>query len=185
MKEKYFRSAVKYLERGLEIYPENRNCLLLLGNAKALYEKDFKGAIRLYFQMMEIGGEDQNAISNTMQMLDNIDNAAETGFKIKILKQLDSIQSGNDRVNYFLGKLYGQFRGNLDSAEYYLNRSIMANPSFPDPYKDLGVIYGIRGNFEKAAEVLKKAADLDPEDQKVRENLALTRKIIEQQKRGK
>jgi tetratricopeptide (TPR) repeat protein len=177
-KEDDFNHSLKYLNKALEIYPENKNCLLLLGNVYGIYKKDFKGAIREYLDVIHLDGYNENAFRNALVMLERMDNSRETDYKIGICRLLYGVNPDDARLNYMLGKLYGQFKGNLDSALIFLEKSVTLAPGEVAAYKDLGVIYGMKKDYENSLRVFKKAAELAPDDAQVRENLAITYQLL-------
>lgn len=176
----YYQFSVKYLEKALSIYPLAVNGLVLYGNVLTLYKKDHKQAIVQYLKVLDFDPFNKNAFSNTLQVLGSVDNVRESDYKVMILKRLYAINPDNTDVNYSLGKLYGQFKGNLDSACYYLERSISLDPGNLGAYKDLGIVYSMRGEYTKAMEIFSKAEKIDPSDQQVRQNIQITRQIMNQ-----
>lgn len=182
LKNKDFQMSQQYLNQAIKIYPGNKNCLLLMGNVYALYRKDYKGAIDLYLKVITLDGYNELAYNNILSVLGNIDNAKETDYKIGVCAELLKVNPDNGAPNYILGKLYGQFKGNIDTAEYFFKRSAALSPENAGSYKDLGVIYGIKKEYDKAIQAFKKAAELDPKDIQVRQNLEITYKLIEQRK---
>jgi protein O-mannosyl-transferase len=178
-----FEHSLRYLARALEIYPGNKNALLLQGNVYSLYYHDQKAAIGNYLYVMQMEGYNNNAFNNALLLLTKMTEPKETDYRISILKKLESYKPESDEVQYLIGKMYGQYKGNLDSAEYFLRKAISLNPTNSGPFKDLGVIYGMRKQYKEAEEVLSKALQLDPQDNQVRQNLALTRQLLEQQKK--
>jgi protein O-mannosyl-transferase len=182
LKNQDLQMSEQYLNRAIKIYPGNKNCLLFLGNIDAVYHKDYKGAIGKYLEVIALDGYNENAFNNTLAILNNLDNAKEADYKISICNTLGKVNPNSGELTYVLGKLYGQFKGNLDTAEYFFRRAIEILPDNAAPYKDLGVLYGMQRKYDKAIAVFKKAAELDPKDEQVRQNLAITYQMIEQTK---
>jgi tetratricopeptide (TPR) repeat protein len=182
-KTEYYELSLMYLKKAIAIYPKASNGLLLYGNVLTLYKKDYKQSIAQYLKILEFDLYNTNAVSNTLQVLGSLDNAKESDYKIGVLTRLYAISPDNPDVNYSLGKQYGQFRGNLDSAAYFLERSVSLNPENPGPCKDLGIVYSMKGDFNRALEIFSRAQKLDPSDQQVRQNIQLTRQIMNQNNR--
>jgi tetratricopeptide (TPR) repeat protein len=180
-KEEYFNTACKYLEKAIALYPRTNNGLVLYGNAMALYKKDYKKAIEQYLKVLDYDPYDNHAFDNTLNVLGSIDNGQETQYKLRVLNRLFSVNSNNALVNYNIGKIYGQFKGNLDSACYFLERSVNLAPDNLAGYKDLGIVYSMKGDYTKALAVFSKAQSLDPNDQQIRQNIMLTHQIMAKQ----
>ena len=173
-----FDRSLAYLGRALEIYPGNKNALLLLGNVYGVYQKDYKKAIKQYLQVIHLEGYNDDALRNTLIMLERIDNTRETDYKISVCRSLYVMDPQNARVNALLGNLYGQFKGNFDSAVIFLERSVSLAPEEISAYKDLGVIYGMRKDYENALRVFRKASEVAPGDQQIQQNLAITYQLL-------
>lgn len=58
--------------------------------------------------------------------------------------------------------LYHQ--GKLSGAESAFKKSIKLNPRFPQPYRNLGDMYGAEGRYEEAIQMLLKGYELNPAD---------------------
>jgi len=179
----YYQLSVTYLEKALSIYPKATNGLVLYGNVLSLYKKDYKQSILQYFKVLEFDPNNKIAFSNTLQVLGSIDSGLESAYKLRILKHLYSINPQHPDVNYNLGKQYGQFIGNLDSASYFLERSIKLNSGNLAAYKDLGIVYSMQGDYTRALDIFSKAASLDPSDQQIRQNIRVTHQIMDQRRK--
>jgi tetratricopeptide (TPR) repeat protein len=149
----------------------------------SIYKQDHKKAIEQYFKVLDFDPYNRNAYTNSILVLGSIDNTRETAYKISALKHLYAINPDNADVNYNLGKMYGQFLGNTDSSCYFLERSISLNSGNISAYKDLGIVYSMRGEYNKALDVFSRAQKLDPSDQQVRQNIMITNQIMNQKKR--
>jgi tetratricopeptide (TPR) repeat protein len=182
-KDEYYQLSLKHLEKAISIYPKSVNGLILYGNVLSMYKKDHKLAITQYMSVLGFDRYNANAYSNAVQVSGLIDNGLETEYKIWVLKSLNSINPDNADVNYNLGKLYGQFKGNLDSSSYFLEHSISLNPVNKAALKDLGIVYSMKGEYPKALAVFSKAEKLDPADKQIRQNILITRRIMDQKRK--
>jgi tetratricopeptide (TPR) repeat protein len=182
-KAEYYELSVKHLEKAIEIYPQTSNGLLLYGNVLTIYKKDYKRAIEQYLKILDFDPYNNNAYSNAVRVLGTLDNNQESTYKLSVLKRMYSSNPENAQVNYSLGKIYGQFRGNVDSARYFLERAIHFNPGDVAAYKDLGIVYSMQGEYGKALDIFSRAQQIDPGDPQIRQNIALTRQIMNQQRK--
>ena len=178
----YYELSMKHLEKAIRIYPKASNGLLLYGNALAMYKKDYKQAIVQYLTVLDFDPYNKNAFTNALQVMGSLDNSHESEYKIRILKHLNSINPASSEVNYSLGKIYGQFKGNLDSASWFLERSINLDAGNIAAYKDLGIVYSMKGEYTRALDVFSRAEKLDPADQQIRHNILITRQAMDQKK---
>jgi len=176
----YYEHSVRYLEKAISIYPKAINGLLLYGNVLSLYKKDYKGSILYYEKTLEIDPYNTTALKNTLQILGTIDNGQEAHYKTGVLRRLLRAAPDDPEVNYNLGKIYGQFLGNLDSASYFLERAVSLAPENVSIYKDLGIVCSLKGDYARALEIFSKARKLDPADEQIRQNIQLTHRIMQE-----
>lgn len=109
----------------------------------------------------------QNA-NITINRFDDIDK------KISETKEFYKFNPNVFELNYNLGKWYGQFKNNIDSAIFYLERAVFLKKNSKEGYKDLGVAYGFKHRYNDAITVFKKAEELAPDDEQIFYNLAIT-----------
>jgi tetratricopeptide (TPR) repeat protein len=181
-KEQDFQFAFKYLQKAVSIYPYNNNSLILLANARVFYQNDYKGAIDLYMRVLSFDPYDKNAFGNLFKVLPAIDDARETDYKLGILLKLNNLHPDDSELNRVIGKLYGQYKGNLDSAAFYLVKATTLSPENPVAFKDLGIVYGMQHDYDRALQALQTALKLDPNDAQIRQNISITYHMIEQNK---
>jgi len=182
IKGEYYRRSIGYLEKALSIYPRATNGLVLYGNVLAVYKKDFKQAIGQYLKVLEYEPLNGNALSNTLQVMNSLDNRTNLTFKIAVLRTLLAARPDHPEVNYTLGKLYGQFAGNLDSSRFFLERSAGLDPTDKAVFKDLGIVYSMQGDYQRALDAFGRAQKLDPADAQIRQNIAITYQIMNRSK---
>jgi len=187
LKTEYLDQAILYLKRAVDIYPRYNDALLLLGNAQweryGSLDSTFK-----YYERILIHNPGYDKVytnifrTNVKQVFDNpekVDN------NIKILHKLEKYNSTSFYVNYYLGKIYGRYKNNLEASIDYLERAALINPDNVMVFKDLGVAYGLANRFESSANALSAAVKLDPDDPVLRMNLAMTYLNLRQVQKGK
>jgi len=98
------------------------------------------------------------------------------------LKIAQKLQPDNVVVPYGFGcyyllvpKAYGK---NIDKAEVYFTRALALDPLVPDIYVRLAEIWMLRDDKSKADEYLKKAIELDPQNELVRDVQSRTCRFI-------
>lgn len=70
-------------------------------------------------------------------------------------------------------------RNRPDDAIYELNQSLTIYPLFADAINNLGVAYGMKGDYMYAIEILQRGVELFPEHTRMKENLARARSLME------
>jgi len=178
LKQKYFEESFKYLTKAISIYPANTSGHLLLGNALAIGRQDYKGAIDEYMKVISMDPANTNAYQNTVKVLNSLNTRENADYILQVCLKLNAVDPANGMVNYLIGKVYGQFKGNLDSSEVYLLRAVTFSPGNPSAYKDLGVLYGMKQQLDKALGMFKKANELDPDDTLTKQYMALTYQLM-------
>ncbi|MFI5184934.1 MAG: tetratricopeptide repeat protein, partial [Vicinamibacteria bacterium] len=65
-------------------------------------------------------------------------------------------------ANYFLARM-ARAENELEEALRFARRSVEANPSYADPWSELGLIYLRLGQPEKADQALRRCLEIDPD----------------------
>lgn len=74
--------------------------------------------------------------------------------------EVDRDPSGSDY--YYIGTDFGKVANNLPLAIVYLKKAVAANPKAELYYEDLGVAYGLNGQFDDAIATSEKLLQLNP-----------------------
>ncbi|MEI7898554.1 MAG: hypothetical protein WCJ26_16075 [bacterium] len=167
--------AIKYLEKALVIYPGNTNALLLLGNARILANNDFKGGLSLYVQVLSSDNLNKPAFGNAVKVLAGMDYSVDAQFMLSTSQFLYRINPENGRLNAILGRLYGQYKNNPDSAVFFMETAARQLPDDSGVLKDLGIAYAMDSKFEKSLSAFEQALRLVPGDEALKQNIAVTK----------
>ena len=171
----YLKLAIKYLQKSIEIYPNYNDALLLLGNAYFEYNKDYDKIIYYYKRILNRNPNYENVYNNISLIFSRLDSV---DYKIRVYNELYKINQNRYDVNYNLGLLYGRYKNDYTKAIKHFQRAVKIKPVKVEAYKDLGVVYGMMHEFEKSAQVLQKAAELDKNDPQVLINLGITYRAL-------
>jgi tetratricopeptide (TPR) repeat protein len=129
-------------------------------------------------KVISIDPYNTNAYQNAIKVLGYMNRAENADYMLQVCYRLKAVNPAGGDIDYLIGKVYGQFKGNLDSSEVYLLRAVALSPGNPAAYKDLGVLYGMKQELDKALTMLKKANELDPGDVQTKQNLDMTYKLM-------
>jgi tetratricopeptide (TPR) repeat protein len=176
LKIEYLDQAIFYLRRAIKIHPEYNEALLLMGNAQWERHHNLDSLFNYYDLILQrIPNYEQvylnlfnSKINKEFEKLEKADQ------NIIVLQKLEKYNSNNFYVNYYLGRIYGRYKNELNLSSYYLEKAVKINPNNIAVFKDLGVVYGITKEYEKSANSLSKAVKLDPNDPLLKINLAMT-----------
>ncbi len=171
LREEYLKKAMVYLKRSVKIHPGYADAWLLLGNGYYEYTKDYDSVLWAYGKILEANPNYERVWTNLDIIFNRIDSA---DFKIKIYEGLLKINPDRFEPNYQLGILWGKNKNNLAMAFPFLKKSVQINPKSAFALKDLGVAYGIAGNFDSSLIYLQRAVEIDPKDAQTMVNIGIT-----------
>lgn len=93
---------------------------------------------------------------------------------IQTIQNILQRDSTNARAWAKLGELYGRYLNNLNAAEQFLLQSIKFDSNLVTAIENLGVVYGLRRDFNKSLTFFLKAVSLSPNESRIHRNLANT-----------
>lgn len=171
-KNNYLRQAQKYLKKALEIYPQNSNALLLLGNADFKLGEYFASR-ECYRKCLALNPGNKLALNNlrNVAIMTNKDEIFE---EARITYKMLLNYKPEDAENYFgLGLAYRGLN-KFDSAIISLEKSLELKPDYVDALSKMGEIYGQNLNrIDRAEDCFLKAIKIKPNDESSLENLGI------------
>lgn len=72
------------------------------------------------------------------------------------------------------GEIEGKIFGNIYNSIYYLNQALQIAPNDFTTLENLGVAYGITGDFEKSLSFFYRALEQNPENAQLLRNISLS-----------
>ena len=176
LKIEYLDKAIIYLNRAINIHPKYNDALLLMGNAQWERYHNLDSTFAYYELILKNNPEFEQVYSNLFDTKINkvFDKPENANQNINILHKLELYNSNHFSINYNLGRIYGRYKNNMIFSGRYLEKAAKINPNNIIVFKDLGVVYGMVGDFKKSANALSKAVELDPNDPILKINLAMT-----------
>ncbi|MBQ4010072.1 MAG: tetratricopeptide repeat protein [Bacteroidales bacterium] len=187
--------SIKYLKKSNEIYASDgkknskkhsstavySDAMNLLGNA--YFEiGDIANALDSYTKIITAypnhdiaNGNIRVVLMQTPGMLRNKLTTSTVPELLEALGNLIKVKPECGEAYYVLGVLYGRELGNMEASIQCFEKAetckFEKNASY---YKDLGVAYGISGNYAESIPALEKAIELDPDDDLSYTNLGYT-----------
>ena len=191
--------AIKYLKKSNDIYTSDghkksnkhhsnmvyTDAVNLLGNA--YFEMgDIANALDAYLSIVKVYPQHDIANRNIKVVLLNTPNylmhkksTSSIPEILNVMSELVQIMPNCGEAYYALGVIYGRELQNMEASLQCFGKAesidFEKNASY---YKDLGVAYGISGNYEKSIKALEKAIELDPKDHLTYTNLGYTYKNL-------
>jgi tetratricopeptide (TPR) repeat protein len=175
-REVMLKQAIQYLNRAIQIHPAYNDALLLMGNAQWELYHHPDSVFKYYRKILERNPTYSRVYTNLFQSeIHQIFNRPERADEnLRLLHQLEAYHPQHYGVNYSLGRIYGRYKNDLEQSLFYLEKAATIDPGRVEVFKDLGVAYGLAGNYSASARALTKAVQLNPDDPVLRINLAMT-----------
>jgi Flp pilus assembly protein TadD len=171
-KSKYINRAIFYLNKANEIYPQNQNSWLLLGNAYAKLS-NYSDSRKCYDFCMKLNPKDEKALNNMLYIAQKSYNEKQYRESLITYSYLLKRKPTETDYIYFSGLNYRGLN-KFDSAIYCLNKVLEIKPANSEAYSRLGEIYGQNLNqLDKSFIYLMKAVELDPKNESALENLGI------------
>ncbi len=184
-KNQYLTEAEVSLKKAIEIHPIYANAWLLLGNVKYKKNEDLAGAAECYSKAAEfnensfdayfnlaIVSRDLNKFEDALRYLDISKSKLAGKNPEDQQKQGLAIEQNKAEVYYRWGKYAGQKQNNLGLAVEKINKAISMNPKVTYYYEDLGVAYGMMGDFQNSIKASEAGIKIDPKYAAFYANLA-------------
>jgi cytochrome c-type biogenesis protein CcmH/NrfG len=168
-------SAVRYLNRSIELYPAYLQPMDVLGSAYFQIE-DYEAALDAFSRCLEAGGARSTTVGCTANLERLADACAVGGapaVAVRGYAKLLEYDPTNAILHSRLGTVYGRDLGDTEASLRHLRRAQELDPDNPDILRDLGVAYGVSGDTEKAIQTWVGALELNPRDTAVLMNLSV------------
>jgi tetratricopeptide (TPR) repeat protein len=169
------QQAVGYLNRAIEIYPQNVNALLLLGSAYLTPEaRNMDKLLDAYKNILVINPQHDKALTN-LSIISEGNNTPEEVDKLVAFLENTVVKNAPDSFIAYdaLGVLYGKKKNDLNNAIRYFNEALKYKKD-AGTMQDLGVAYGMKQDFENALKINLEALTLDPQNAQLLRNIGIT-----------
>lgn len=107
------------------------------------------------------------ALNDTYQKLNLPDSS------ISVLQQMLSVHKDDFYATFQLGTVYGRYKNDMSNAVLYLEKAKTINPESEDVYLNLGIVYGMLQQNDKAIEMMQMTRKLNPKNKNNLQNLEL------------
>jgi len=172
-KKQYYTDAALYLERGLNIYGKNTSALGNLGEVYIALGR-LEEAQTMYMRLLEQIPDARVAIANLRVISNLYVRDGKYNEAIQLLKTLAK-QTVIDPADYnSIGEIFGRNLNQLDSAELYFEKSLERFSGYAPALENMGLVQGMRGNYQKSLEYFLLAYPLDSTNADLLRNLSST-----------
>lgn len=97
---------------------------------------------------------------------------------LKILHEITDKDPENLNSYVKLGEIYGRYLNDLNSSEKYLLKAWDVDSTNFSTNENLGIVYGLKQNFEKSLLYFQRALEIDPANKRLHSNIANTHKML-------
>lgn len=166
-KRSYAQKAIPYLKQAAKLNKSETEIFLL---ANAFYENgEYEKALDMFMETLRLNKHYEKAYGNYFVSVNRLKSPA---MKIKYYNLL--IETAGERYEPFYNKglVFGKEMNLPDSSIINLIRASRIDSTKLDCLSDLGVAFAMKGNFAQSAFYLEKALKINPNDLKIRQNLA-------------
>lgn len=158
---KDYRSAREELLPVIELEPENRDALFLIGELEELLG-NFEEARQHYHQLLEADNNYPNAYYR-LGMITAAHFESERAHAAKYFKKAAKLDKSNYDALYQYALLLNEELGKPEKAIKYFKKTLKVNAFHPFAYYDMALVYHQLGSYQKAADAYQKAIQINPE----------------------
>lgn len=166
-----FKTAREYYEVALKVSPGNTTATTnwLYCAQKSTKNKDYKEAAESYRKLITYQPGNNDLY---VQLAGVYEETGQLDSALALMDRRLAKDPKNAAVMSKLGEIYGKYLNNLDKSLEYLLAAYAITPNDASLLENLGVAYGIKGNFIKSIEYFKKAIAVKPDNAQTYTNLA-------------
>lgn len=170
---KMYSESKKSYERVLKINSKHPNALnnMLALAQRTTVDSNYSYSNVVYQTLLKYEPQKSDylySMAINMTELNRIDTA-----KI-ILEDIINNTPSYYKAYYKLGEIYGKYLNDITYSEKYLKEAYKLNPEDPSILENLGIVYGIKGEYSLSLEFFNKALTYSPEDARIFSNIAGT-----------
>lgn len=180
-KKKYLKLAEEHLIKAIKLGSTTTESYSLLGKMFFMKE-DYSRAVQCYQTILDANPNDALAKDNLQVTLkamqqhetDHLSELMDEGKVDEALALANQLLEKNPNsalVYNSLGRIYGQGKGDMAKAIFYLKKAIEVDSTFVSAWENLGIAYATQGDFKGALSCFSKALELDPKNKHVMDNI--------------
>ncbi len=172
-KETLLKKSREALQKSLRLYPNYIQSKTLLGHS--LFEAgDYKGSRSAYLSGLQQNPNFTDIEKAIFVIADSLQRARKFQEAIAYLSVLVQEKPNLARPYNELGEIYGKELGRLSESIGYLTKAFEIDPNNIHTLENLGVAYGMSGNFKTSLDYFLRAEKISPQKKRLLENIAKT-----------
>ncbi|MCF8374617.1 MAG: tetratricopeptide repeat protein [Bacteroidales bacterium] len=170
VKAEYFRQAIGYLERAIEIYPMHGQALFNLVTCYYHYNRNYDGILRVFKHILKEKPYETRVFQTLNTMFQDLQ---DPDYKITAYTELDKLSPNNSEIYLRLGRLYLLDKKDARQALTYLEKSAKLSPNNAETQNSLGVARYQSGDIEGSLKAFEVAIQITPNDKQILNNLVV------------
>jgi len=172
-KTRMLNKSIKLLEKSLRLYPNYIQSKTLLGHS--LYEAgQYDKSIKAYESGLAQNPNFNDIERAVLIISDTLTKAKKAPIALKYLEMLAEKKPGSASIYDRLGQIYGKELGQLDKSIPLLLKAHQLDSTVMHTIENLGVAYGMTGDFKTSLTYFLKALKLKPKKKNLLENIGKT-----------
>jgi tetratricopeptide (TPR) repeat protein len=173
---KDYSSARESLEKVLQINTKNKDAVSYLNfDAHECYRLgNFKQAVLNFKTLIKYTESDEYKL-NLVEVYEAMQRPDSS---LILLNEIIKKDPQNDKAYNKAGEIYGRLYNDMERSLSYTLTAYKLNPKNPDNPKNLGLIYGIKGNYNESLKYFLEAYSLNPNDKDLLQKISLTYKNL-------
>lgn len=170
--ENYAKSR-EYLETALKISPGQKEALnnWLYCAQMSNKKKDYDEAIISYKKLITYNSQNNDL---QIQLAGVYENKKQYDTVINMMNALLAMDTNNAAAYSKLGQLYGKVFNQIDKSLEFLLKAYSISSIDASNLENIGIAYGIKGNYEKSIEFFTKALEAKPDNAQIYMNMSRT-----------
>ncbi len=161
-------------------YPDALTNLLYLAQLTNK-KKDYLESIKDYKMLIKYHPDNYDYLTQLAGVYENVN----PDTSITILNNIIASKPDCDEAYGKLGEIYGKTFHKIDTSFVYLMKAYKINPKNSSVLENIGIVYGLKNDFNKSIYYLKKALELNPNEPRLYMNIGGTYRNMGQTSKSK
>lgn len=168
-----WQHAYPYFERAYHLNPENKDAvknLIFLAQITSK-KQQYQTSVDVYQILSKIDLANEEY---PLMVADGLSHLGKVDSALIIIDRILLQNPKNASAWCKKGEIFGRVKMDLANAEIFLRKSIEINPKDLSANENLGIVYGIKGQFDQSILYFGKALSIDSTQARIYQNLAGT-----------
>ncbi|MEI6348643.1 MAG: glycosyltransferase family 39 protein [Bacteroidota bacterium] len=168
-----FEQSILYFDRAIQINPQSKEALNNLQYVAQISVKNgnYQASVKAYQILCR---QEPKNIDYLVLYADGLSRTNQSDSALMILDRVILENPKNASAWSKKGEIFGRVKNDLNSAEFFLKQSISINPNDLSANENLGIVYGIRKQYQQSIYYFNQALKVDSTQARIYQNIAGT-----------